>query len=87
MFTCQNWQPFSTNYDIFDFTIKPKLAETALLVSDRSLLSTPRIHSEASKDSLVIKVVCYMYTATCCAEGVHSLISRPSTPPVVDRLQ
>ena len=37
----------------FDMSVKPKLAETALLVSD----STPSVHSEAS-------LVCYMNT--CC---------------------
>ena len=45
---------------IMDMSIKPKLAETALLVSG----STPRIHSEARKDQ-VLSATCTL-AATCC---------------------
>ena len=54
---------------------EPKFTETALLVND----STPRIHSEASKDHCT-------YTAIV-AEGVQRAVPKPSTPPIFDRLQ
>ena len=41
--------------------INKQLAETELLVSD----STPRIHSEASKD----QILCYMHLVASCSAG------------------
>ena len=57
--------------------------------------ATPRIHSETSKDSLVIELLfatCtllhrHYYLLWASWDHAHGLIPRPSTPPVFDCLQ
>ena len=67
---------------VTDVPFLPKMeqyAETVLLVSN----STPRIHSEASKDQ-VLSCSCHLLWRASC---MHSYVPRPCTSPVFVHLQ